>query len=311
MRDQIHCVELGKLAVPGMDIVVRWFPAAANNRQVWRAPSNILSFSRVVGDAVQHRCVSNHPSSFRPAGPLTFWPHSAMWESRKNHSQVLTVSAYFDTRFTSATRNGNPEGILIDDFSMLEMMQILHDEVRAPGAATHELVGAIGSILRIKLFRLMSQRARNPSGGKPCRSVDMAMVHGLINHGGGRPPTTAELAEKFNVGRRDLLRLFKATTGMPPSRYIEETKLDRAKTLLATSRRTMKQVAYEAGYSTASHFSTKFRQSTGLTPSAFRSRARRTNDLRSEHVGTQTYFGGGESVMLPAAASNLLIQRSK
>jgi AraC-like DNA-binding protein len=235
----------------------------------------------VIGEPVEHRDVAKRSSSFRPAGPLTFWPPSAVWESRKNRSQVLTVSAYFDKNFTSAAVNRNPEGIRIDDFSMLEMMQTLHDEVRAPGMATHELVGAIGHILRIKLSRLMSQRARNPTIGKPCRNVDLAMMHALINHTGGRPPTTAELAEKFKLGRRDLLRFCKGTTGMPPSRYIEETKLDRAKTLLATSALTMQQIAYEAGYSTASHFSTRFRQLTGFTPSAFRSGARRGDDLWS------------------------------
>src|ERR1700679_3019288 len=154
MTDQIHCVELGQLAVPGMRVKVRWFPAGANNGRVWHARSSILSFSRVIGEAVQHRDLVGHSSSFRPAGPLTFWPAAAAWESRKNHSQVLTVSAYFDTSFTSATVNRNPRGVRIDDFSMLEMMQILHDEVRTPGMATHELVGAIGDILRIKLSRL-------------------------------------------------------------------------------------------------------------------------------------------------------------
>jgi AraC family transcriptional regulator len=290
MTEHIRCVDLGALAVPGMRIKVRWFPAGANNRQVWRATSSILSFSRVIGEPVQHRDISKHPSSFHPAGPLTFWPRSAVWESRKNHSEVLTVSAYFDTSFTSATVNQKPEGILIDDFSMLEMMQILHDEVRTPGMASHELVGAISSILRIKLTRLMSQQARYPSIGKPCRSLDAAMLHDLIGHTGGRLPTTSELAEKFNVGRRDLLRLFKATTGVPPSRYIEETKLDRAKTMLVMSKLTMKQIAYETGYSTASHFSTKFRQFTGLTPSAFRSKSRRQDELRSEQH--QNHSGG-------------------
>ena len=281
MTNETNCVELGRLAVPGMRIKVRWFPAGANNRQVWHAPSSILSFSRVIGDTVQHRDMAKSSTSFHPAGPLTFWPPSAVWESRKNHSQVLTVSAYFDTDFTSATVNRNPQGIRIDDFSMLEMMQILHDEVRTPGVAAYELVGAIGAILRIKLSRLMSQQARNPTIRKPCRSVDGAMINAMLRHTGGRLPTTAELAGKFNLGRRDLLRLCKETTGKPPSRYIEETKLDRAKTLLATSTLTMKQIAYEAGYSTASHFSTRFGQLTGLTPSAFRSRARRRNDLDS------------------------------
>lgn len=282
MTCNVPCVELGQLAVPGMQIKVRLFPGGANNQQVWRAPSNILSFSRVVGEPVLHRNASSDLRSFRPATPLTFWPRSAVWESRRNGSQVLTVSSYFDADFGSAMVNMEPEGMPVDDFSMLEMMQILHDEVRMPGLASHDLVSAIGTILRIKLRRLLSQQLRNPSIGKQCRSVDVDMIQRLISARSGRSPTTAELAEKLNTSRRSLLRLFKATIGTSPSRYIEETKLDNAKTLLATSKMTLKQIAHEAGYSTASHFSSKFRQLTGLTPSAFRRRARRQDELRSE-----------------------------
>ena len=283
MTCSVHCVELGKLAVPGMRIKVRWFPDGVSKERVWRAPSNILSFSRVVGGPVLHRSVSKDSPGFRPAaGPLMFRPRSAVWESRTNRSQVLTVSSYFDADFTSATVNVEPEGVCIDDFSMLEMMQILHDEVRMPGLASRELVSAIGKILRIKLSRLMSQQVRSPSIGKPCRSVDVAILHGLISAASGRSPTTAELAEKFNTSRRSLLRLFKATTGTSPSRYIEGTKLDSAKMLLATSNLTMKQIAHEAGYSTASHFSSKFHQLTGLTPSDFRRKARGQDDARAQ-----------------------------
>ena len=286
MTNNIQCVELGKFSVPGMRIKVRWFPEGAHNNNVWRAPSNILSFARVVGEPVLHRDVSKHSSTFRPAGPLTFWPRSAVWESQANASQMLTVSAYFDANFASATNDTKRDGMLVDDFSMLEMMQILHDEIRMPNEETRELVGAISRILRIKLSRLMRQQARSPSTQKPCSSVDAAIIHGLIRTSGKRFPTTAEMAEQFNTSRRSLHRLFKATTGTSPSRYIEEAKLDSAKTLLATSKLTMKQIAYEAGYSTPSYFSTKFRQFTGLTPSAFRNKARRQDLLRPQHDDT-------------------------
>lgn len=283
MTCNVRYLELGKFAVPGMRVKVRWFPHGANDEHVWCASSNILSFSRVVGAPVLTRNVSKDSPSFRPAGPLTFRPRSAVWESRRNGSQVLTVSSYFDADFTAARFNQEPEGMPIDDFSMVELMQILHDEIRMPGSGTHDIVSAIGKILRIKLSRLLTQQAVKPAIGKPCRSVDAAIIHGLISRASGRSPTTAELAEEFNTSRRSLLRLFKATTGTAPSRYIDETKLDSAKTLLATSNMSMKQIAYEVGYSTASHFSTKFRRLTGLTPSAFRRRARRQDDLRSEY----------------------------
>jgi AraC-like DNA-binding protein len=287
MTHRIRCVELGNVAVPGMRIKVRWVPDGARDDKVWRAPSNILSFRRVVGEPVQHRDVSKRSSSFHPAGPLTFWPRSAVWETRRSCSAVLAVSAYFDTNFAAATADSRPERILIDDFSMLEMMQILHDEIRMPGLGTQELVSAIGSILRIKLSRLTSQRPCNPSVTKPCRSVDVAMLHSLVTTTSGHRPTTAELADKLHTNRRNLLRLFQTTTGMPPSHFIDETMLDRAKALLATSEMTMKQIAYEAGYSTASHFSTKFQRLTGLTPSAFRRGARRQDRLHPAHDGNR------------------------
>jgi AraC family transcriptional regulator len=287
MTCNVHCVELEKFAVPGMRIQVRWFPDGVSNKQVWRAPSNILSFSRVFGGPVLHRNVSKDSANFRPAGPLTFRPRSTVWESPTNESQVLTVSSYFDADFTSARVNVEPEAMSIDDFSMLEMMQMIDDEVRMPGLASRDLVTAIGKILRIKLSRLMSQRARSPAIGKPCRSVDVAIIHGLIGAANGRFPTTAEVAEKFNTSRRSLLRFFKATTGTSPSRYIEETKLDSAKMLLATSKLSMKQIAHEAGYSTASHFSSKFRRLTGLAPSAFRRKARRQDDLQTSKSDSQ------------------------
>ena len=275
MTHNIQCVELGKLSMPGMRIKVRWFPDGVNDQRVWRARSNILSFSRVFGDSVSHGNVSNESSNSRPTGPLMFRPRSAVWNNRMHRNPVLTVSSYFDANFTSAAVNVTPQEMIIDDFSILEMMQMLHDEVRMPGLASPELVTAIGNILRIKLSRFMSQRTQSPSIGKPCRSVDIAMVHGLISATSGHLPTTAQLARQFNTSRRSLLRLFKATTGTSPSRYIEDMKIESAKTLLATSKMSMKQIAHEAGYSTASHFSARFHQLTGLTPSAFRSRARR------------------------------------
>jgi AraC family transcriptional regulator len=282
MTGNVQFVELGKLSVPGMRIKVRLFPTGVDSEQIWRARSNILTFSRVLADSTPHRNVANEPSRFLPAGPLIFRPRSAVWKNRRYGSQVLTVSSYFDAGLTSAPLNAVAEEMPIDDFSMFEMMQMLHDEVRMPGLASQELVSAIGSILRVKLSRLLYQRARGPAVRKPCRSVDIAMIHGSISASTGHLPTTAQLAKQFNTSRRSLLRLFKATTGTSPSRYIEDMKLDSAKTLLATSKLAMKQIAHQAGYSTASHFTNRFHQLTGLTPSEFRRRARRQENLRSE-----------------------------
>lgn len=269
------CVELGKLAVPGMRIKVRWFPGGGRKQELWRAPANILTYSLVLGEQVLLRNMSKDCPGYRPAAPLMFWPRAAVWESLTEGSQILTVSSYFDGDFTPPDGEAGPQGIAVDDFAMLEMMRLLHDEVRTPGDASDELVRAIGSVLRIRLSRLTRQSAsrRSPTAGS--RNIDITMIHNAINSNGGCVPTIKELAALCNTNRRSLLRLVKGATGKTVSGYIGETKLNRAKMLLATSSMTLKQIAHEAGYSTASNFSSKFKSLTGMTPSAFRKQARR------------------------------------
>jgi AraC-like DNA-binding protein len=279
MTRHIHHIELGKFSVPGMRVAVRWFPTGAKDRQIWRASSDILTFSRIVGEPVVRRDSLDVGAVLYRAAPLTFWPRASVWESRETESRILTVSAYFDTGFALVPRMTQPHGICVDDFSILEMMQVLHDEVTMPGMASHDLVEAIGKILRIKLLRITSRRTVDVPAHKCRRSADAAMLNSLIGASSQRIPTTSQMATQLNTSRRGLLRLFKAAIGTSPSHYLDEAKLERAKTFLATSKMTMKQVSYEAGYSTPSHFATKFRQLTGLTPSAFRQQARRAAGL--------------------------------
>src|ERR1700761_2468998 len=109
MTSNVQCVELGKFAVPGMRIKVRWFPDGVNDEQGWHARSNILSFSRVLADSVSHRTPSNASSRFHSSGPLVFRPRSAVWTNRKQGPQVLTVSSYFDASFAPQMDNAAPE----------------------------------------------------------------------------------------------------------------------------------------------------------------------------------------------------------
>ncbi len=282
MKSHIQCIELGKFSVPGMRIKVRWFPQGVSDHRMWSARSNILSFSRTLGDCVSRAKASSASPVCRSTEPLMFRPRSAVWSNRLHKKPVLTVSSYFDADLASGALNATPQEMIVRDFSVLEMMQMLHDEVRMPGEESRELVGAIGDIIRIKLSRLMSQRARAPSLTGSCRSVDIAMIQELIGATKGHLPTTAQLAMQLNTSRRSVLRLFKAATGTSPSRYMEDMRIENAKALLAASRMSMKQIAQEAGYATASHFSARFHQLTGLTPSLFRAGARRRVNFESE-----------------------------
>jgi AraC family transcriptional regulator len=273
VASEIDCVVLGQLSVPGMRIKVRWFPGGMRKRERWRVPSNILTFSRVRGEPNLVRNVVDEPSEFRPAAPLMFWPRSTVWESLRRGSQLLTVSSYFDGDFPEPDGETELKGISIEDFSMLEMMQLLHDEVRMPGPASDDLVRAIGCALRIKLNRWAHPSVS--TARQRVQSRDIAMVDNVMQTNGANVPKVSDLAALCNTNRRSLLRRMRMATGKTTSRYLAEAKLNRAKMLLAMSQMSLQRVAHEAGYSTASHFSSRFKSMTGMSPSAFRRKARR------------------------------------
>jgi len=68
-------------------------------------------------------------------------------------------------------------------------------------------------------------------------------------------------------------RAFKASVGLAPHQYVSEMRLKRAQLFLATTSRSLTEIAMSLGYDTPSHFSNAFRRRLGLTPSRFRAAA--------------------------------------
>jgi AraC family transcriptional regulator len=79
-----------------------------------------------------------------------------------------------------------------------------------------------------------------------------------------------ELASAAYLSPFHFARLFKKVTGASPHAYLAALRIERARSLLATTDASVTEVATRVGYSSSSHFSKAFRQSTGLTPRAFR-----------------------------------------
>lgn len=65
-------------------------------------------------------------------------------------------------------------------------------------------------------------------------------------------------------------RCFKATSGLTPHQFVLNRRLDRAKTLLIDSQKTVAEIAEAAGFATASHFVQAFKRRWGATPGQFR-----------------------------------------
>lgn len=82
--------------------------------------------------------------------------------------------------------------------------------------------------------------------------------------------TVKTMAELLGMHERTFLRWFKVHFKTTPLRFINNFRLDRAKSLLQVSKLTVNEICYEIGYLDTSSFRRNFKKATGLSPTEFR-----------------------------------------
>ncbi len=78
-------------------------------------------------------------------------------------------------------------------------------------------------------------------------------------------------ALKHNIGYSYFRRMFKNFTGISPRQYCLQLKVMRAKELLLSTDKSVKEISYELGFDSIHYFSRLFKKKTGSSPTAFRS----------------------------------------
>ena len=89
--------------------------------------------------------------------------------------------------------------------------------------------------------------------------------------------TIGEIAEKLQTSTSTLENLFSRNLHSSPRKYFDDLKFAKAEQLLTETTQPLGQIARNVGYPCSMHFSRRFRQRTGMTPTEFR-RTRRKAD---------------------------------
>ena len=79
-----------------------------------------------------------------------------------------------------------------------------------------------------------------------------------------------DMASELNYSKSHFLYLFKNTFGMTPHQFLMKRRINRAKDLLKGGTLPLSQIALDCGFASQQHFSTVFRRSVGVSPSAYR-----------------------------------------
>ncbi len=79
-----------------------------------------------------------------------------------------------------------------------------------------------------------------------------------------------EISERMGVSARHCNRLFKKHFGLPPLRFFQEERLEKAKDILLNTGQSIKEIAASLGFCDPFYFSSRFSRQFGLSPREFR-----------------------------------------
>lgn len=108
---------------------------------------------------------------------------------------------------------------------------------------------------------------------KPSLSSEDKLVRAVqtaINQRFNEIKNVEEALDEVPSSRRNMIRRFKAATGITPIRYLQKTKIEAAKQLLETTDRSILDIMMSAGYNDIKNFRNLFKLFTGLTPKEYR-----------------------------------------
>lgn len=95
-------------------------------------------------------------------------------------------------------------------------------------------------------------------------------VAGYVREHVYEPIKVSDIADHLGNNSSYLCRIFKKDTGKTLSDYINEVKLEEAKRLLSSTKKSVVEISAMLGYSSQAYFTTLFKKKTDMTPVEFR-----------------------------------------
>lgn len=184
------------------------------------------------------------------------------------------------------------------------LLQRIAEEVQPKGSASFEIINNPGTrdlrIERLALQLWEEYRTDDPTSGLYAEALALQLAIHLLRHHSNlkrvdeprsvqlsksdlkravayidaniaEALTIRDIAQALDMSASHFTRAFRASTGVPPHRFLLERRMELAKNLLSRTRLPISQIAMRAGFATHAHFCVAFHQRTGATPSTYRS----------------------------------------
>jgi AraC family transcriptional regulator len=225
------------------------------------------------------------------------WKHRGIWH--KDPCQCGTVSIIRRDAEIQYAAPSRPFPIMVMQLDNHKLQHIAPDHV----LTIEKSLGSAQVTNDTRLAALMSAmcqevKAECPSGRLYGESISLALLAYLAGTYATPPPpeccatnlssaqrrsivtyvranlsanvSVSELADLVQMSPSHFARVFKASFGVSPYRFVMQERIEGAKDMLASTQLSASQVAMAFGFSSQSHFVKVFRQFTRVTPKQYR-----------------------------------------
>ncbi|MTH45985.1 AraC family transcriptional regulator [Intestinirhabdus alba] len=141
-------------------------------------------------------------------------------------------------------------------------------------AANHLALSAASTLLMTHLLqRYSSVQWRLPRVTGGLAPATLRNVLAYIEAHLSESLTLGDLAHEAALSEFHFARMFRQSMKMAPHQYVMQRRMALARELVLHTRRALTDIALACGFSSPSHFSNRFKQATGKTPSQLRAAA--------------------------------------
>ncbi|GAF02101.1 AraC family transcriptional regulator [Saccharicrinis fermentans] len=137
---------------------------------------------------------------------------------------------------------------------------------------------ASGHIIKLLGYIVAWQKQRNFSGKPIEKLIQEARFH--MRNKVEEKVDLKKFAEDSFIGYSYFRKMFKKYTGIAPHQYHLDLKLIRAKELILTSDKHLKEISYDLGFHSVHYFSRVFKKKIGCNPSELRGTVARNGHLK-------------------------------
>jgi AraC family transcriptional regulator len=158
----------------------------------------------------------------------------------------------------------------LHDHAVSEILHLLFAEVESGGASGTLYAESLAHALAVRFLFLGEYLPTRSSATAVLPQRKLRGIQDLIESRLDADLTLQELAAAIGYSRSHFLRMFRATTGMTPHRYVLKRRVERARQLLEQVGLSIAEVAMICGFSSQAHLTFAFRKEYGITPTEYR-----------------------------------------